>query len=201
MAKKSLLFSGHRFKGATVANGAVASSGKGLAWKAERPEGFWRSFAELDLSNPVEVAAFVARYGDPLGWMPERSSPVSEWVETQRLLRIAADGYERLDNHGVSRVTDDSARYDYAFHLGLPGPGNLRFSADFEHTGKHGLLPRARDLATFMQMSAVQQLYERTPMKRCVECNNWFALEHASALYCSDACKLTAFRRNKKDAA
>ncbi|MBK5567241.1 hypothetical protein [Ensifer sp. SSB1] len=170
------------------------TTGTGQAWEARRPQGFWRTFAEADLSKADIIKGFIARYGDVNSKLPERSA-LKDWQEVQDTLKVAALAYVAPDANGVSHVTTDKALVDHASVLGFPGEGTLHFDVTNEVVRGVGICPRAPSLATFMQMSAVQMIFERTPTRRCDECGHWFALETTRAIYCSAACKSAAHRK------
>ncbi|MDX0948998.1 hypothetical protein GOD93_25550 [Sinorhizobium medicae] len=174
------------------------TSGNGQAWDAKRPQGFWRTFAELDLDRREDVLMFLARYGDPNGALPKRSS-LERWREMQGRLKVAALAYEPPEA-GISHVSKDDARVKHAASLGIPGEGVLQFPAVFE-PGKSGSVPRVLDLGTFMQMSAVMMIFNRMPTRRCDECGHWYAHETARGFYCSTACKSASHRRKHKEVA
>lgn len=55
------------------------------------------------------------------------------------------------------------------------------------------------DLLGAMYVLFMQELLGRAdPLVRCASCGKWFVSRHASKIYCSDACKMKAYRQSKK---
>ena len=66
--------------------------------------------------------------------------------------------------------------------------------------GQLALQPK--DLLACIYIHAMQELLGRTdPLVRCACCGKWFTSQHSTKIYCSDACKMRAYRKNKKDEA
>jgi len=70
----------------------------------------------------------------------------------------------------------------------------------YVHMGTVGqLLLEPQSLLAAMYLLLTQELLGRAdPLSRCPSCGKWFICRHASKIYCSDACKMKAYRQNKK---
>jgi len=66
--------------------------------------------------------------------------------------------------------------------------------------GKGGQLSlQPKHLLACLYIHVMQELLGRAdPLVRCACCGKWFICRHASKMYCSDACKMKAYRQNKK---
>ena len=175
----------------------VTSSGKGREWKTTTARGFWKTFAELDLSSTDQIATFYRRYGDPLGLLAEEgASDTGFWRNYQALLLTAAQAWEPVDAEGISHRTNDAARIKEArwFLRNVP-----RIHVEMEQDRTTGnTVPVAKTLADYMLLSASQMLAANMPMRRCGWCSHWFGLTDARSLYCSVACRNAAHRSRKE---
>jgi len=189
-----LLFDGHRFQAARLALGVVNVKGAGSPYECKE-SGFWRTFAETDLSDETAIRHFIARYGDPVGRLPA-PSPVANWQELQETLKLAATVWGEPDSDGICHASLDAA----TLKSRAPGGGALTVPFTLELKGK-ATARRVRTLADFMQVSAFTMIANRTPMRRCDACGYWYGYEHGGKKYCRPACTDVALRQSKKGAA
>ena len=63
--------------------------------------------------------------------------------------------------------------------------------------GQINLVPK--NLLGALYVLLAQEVMGRAePLTRCSGCGRWFVAKHASRMYCSDACKMKAYRQSKK---
>jgi hypothetical protein len=62
--------------------------------------------------------------------------------------------------------------------------------------GQISLVPN--NLLGAIYVHFVQEVLGRAdPLTRCAACGKWFVARHASRIYCTDACKMKAYRRSR----
>jgi hypothetical protein len=57
---------------------AFEASGGGQQWDTDRPMGFWRNFAAIDLTDTTDALRFVARHGDPFGHLDDNDARLNQ---------------------------------------------------------------------------------------------------------------------------
>jgi hypothetical protein len=168
----------------------LAASGHGRRWSATRPQGFWRDFTELDPADAEAVTAFVRRRGDPDGLLDASTEThTGYWYNLYSVLCTAAQAWEPEDAAGISRLTTERDRLQYA---------NL-FVRNLEYVAKDlepvldpagpGFAFRARTLAAFMTASAASALERHIAFRRCDHCRSWFEVNRKDARFCSGSCR------------
>jgi len=173
----------------------IAAVGPGRLWQTDRAQSFWRTYSEFvpstDVAHGEREAAFIRRFGP----VNEPKTEAGELVTytghiSQGFLAEVARAWEPEGADGLSRVSIDPKRYDYARHVlsrlvlhkAMPDTEvvfdfELRFSI------------QVRSLFAYMSLSAASQLERRAVMRRCNQCSTWFEPPRVDTLYCSDTCR------------
>ena len=96
------------------------------------------------------------------------------------------------------------AQYRYSAGMVLSGVVSAALSAlalpmvEVRKGGQINLVPQ--NLLGALYVLLAQEIMGRTePPIRCGACGRWFDARHASRRYCSDACKMKAYRQTKKN--
>jgi hypothetical protein len=176
----------------------LAASGRGRRWSATRPDGFWRDFTELELADTEAVTAFVRRRGDPDGLLDASTEThTGHWYNLRTVLGTAAQAWEPADAAGISRLTADRGRLEYAnFFVRNPDYPVVKDLEPVPDPAGPGFAFRARTLAAFMTASAASALERRIAFRRCDHCRSWFEANRKDARFCSGSCR--SFHSQKK---
>jgi hypothetical protein len=174
----------------------IGSEGQGQRYELNRPDSFWRSFSEIDLSDRREGRHFVQRYGCPLGGLGTASPEyaLSLWLPVQLPLRAAAQVWLPKDAAGVSRC--DATRTELAARaLARDVPSEVWDETRLvpSNADPVELDPRALTLRAYMVLSALYDLRNANTMRQCF-CGSWFTVRRANALYCSQSCNVIGLR-------
>jgi hypothetical protein len=121
----------------------------------------------------------------------EDELPPSAWLYTDVFLPHPHTG----------RGHDEQARYSAGMLLSAIVSNALGIltvpMVEVRKGGQINLVPR--NLLGAMYVLLAQEIMGRTePPIRCATCGRWFDAGHALRMYCSDACKMKAYRRSKK---
>ena len=220
-ARDTLIFSGRRWPGVRATGNAIVvgltasaqpsvvqlafvASGDGQQWDADRPMAFWRNFAAIDLTDPAEALRFIARHGDPFGYLdrePARPNlpPAGNhpWPALMDALDRIADAWDPPDPNDISFISDDRGRLEVAQRalreLAPPDESGLPEVEWIAHG--RGLVPRAQTLRAFMVASAASALRRGVAMKKCAYCADWFELRRTDAFYCSGSCQAADYKQ------
>ena len=179
----------------------LASDGQGQSYELDRPDSFWRSFSEIDLTDR-RADIFVQRYGCPLGVLGTTSPEydLSLWLPVQLPLRAAAQVWSPADAAGISRCDTDTARTEHAARALVQGmPMEVWDETRLVPSSADPLepQPRALTLQAFMVLSALYDLRNANSMRRCSLCGSWFTMRRTGALYCSQSCNVSELRRQR----
>ena len=221
-ARDTLIFSGRRWPGVRATGNAIVvgltasaqpyvvqlafvASGDGQQWDADRPMAFWRNFAAIDLTDPAEALRFIARHGDPFGYLDRKPAGLSPppagtnqlWPALMYALDRIAHAWDPPDPNHISFISDDRGRLGVAqralrelappYESGLP-------EVEWIAHGR-GLVPRAQTLRAFMVASAASALRRGVAMKKCAYCADWFELRRTDAFYCSGSCQAADYKQ------
>jgi hypothetical protein len=212
MAKiDKIIFSGHSWPAAeawipakhgwpaiTVELGATW---RGKIWSTDAPQAFWRTFCELpfDGVDPDPLAAFVRRWGEPLGRLEGKggSIRIEEWLTLVNDLRHIAEAWSREDRNGISSCSDtkrikEATRW-WREVLFPRVSDTLHPVPDPE--GGAALVLRASRLSAFMAASSASALERRVPMRRCQYCKTWFELLRPDARFCRPSCRALSHKQ------
>jgi hypothetical protein len=225
-ARDTLIFSGRRWPGVRATENAIVvqrwvrksapaepyvlqlafvASGDGQQWDADRPMAFWRNFAAIDLTDPAEALRFIARHGDPFGYLDRKPAGLSPppagtnqpWLALMDALDRIADAWEPPDPNDISFISDDRGRLQVAQRalreLAPPDESGLPGVEWIAHG--RGLVPRAQTLRAFMVASAASALRRGVAMKKCAYCADWFELRRTDAFYCSGSCQAADYKQ------
>ena len=205
MRANQLLFHGHAFPGvsATQKNGmvelAVSARNKGRFWAADKPRGFWRSYAEVDPGSTAQVTEIITRYGDPddimsrpQGRGASRAGDTSQWPRHIKMFARAAQAWDPPGDDGISRMTGDKDRLEAARWFSDPGerpaaylshrmvrPGDIMPAIKELYVSRNpdgDLVLRPFTLLSYMTFSAVLMVQAETPMARCARCSHWYGV-------------------------
>src|SRR5262249_1089069 len=147
----------------------LASDGQGQRYELNRPDSFWRSFSEVDLSDNLhEGRGFIRRYGCPLGVLGTTSPEyaLSLWLPVQLPLQAAPQAWLPKDAAGTSRC--DSTRTELAASALIQDTprevwDETRLVPSDADPGE--LEPRALTLRAFMVLSALYDLRNANTMR------------------------------------
>jgi hypothetical protein len=179
--------------------------GDGQRWDADRPMAFWRNFAAIDLTDTAEALRFIARHGDPLGYLDRepgrpdlpRGGTSQPWLALMDALDRIADAWDPPDPNDISFISDDRGRLEGAqralLELAPPDESGLPEVEWIAHG--RGLVPRAQTLRAFMVASAASALRRGVAMKKCAYCADWFELRRTDAFYCSGSCQAADYKQ------
>jgi len=165
----------------------ITTTGRGQQYQVESAEGWWRDFAELQLTNEQRAISFVRRRGDPRNELtPDRPIHTGRWTELLNRLRPAALCWEYRANFEVSKFIADDDRVALFLHQ-LPAT----WAAEEMGLTYRGLtpIPRAHTLAGYLVAATLSALRRRVSMRRCLYCSSWFELHRAGAVFCSPSCR------------
>ena|SRR5215831_3856458 len=219
--RDTLIFRGRRWPGVQPLKGvtigrffyqfAFRASGGGQQWDTDRPMGFWRNFAVIDLTHGGEVLDFIKRHGDPFGYLdrePDRPNQPpagtnAEWPALKAALGKIAQAWDPLDPNEISFISDDRDRLKVAERalqeLAPPDPDldpDERGLKDIEWIAQgRRLVHRARTLRAFMIASAASALWRSIAMKKCAYCDDFFELKRADAVYCRGSCQAADYKQ------
>jgi hypothetical protein len=176
----------------------LQAEGKPRAWSADVASAIWRTFVEVmdvaDDDGGTQVAAFVGRYGDPLGQLAaERATATADWFNLVAELAPLAGAWGALSAEGISRVERSADARAWLRFAGLKQLAPL-VTLIPDPTGAPDLTPRVDSLAAYLRLSAVSALKREVPMRRCRTCSVWFELFRRDAIHCSTACRVIHHR-------
>lgn len=196
MAQNTLIFSGRRLPRASVkgVDGIYVINPGTLSrpWSVDAPNGLWRSFAEIDLGDEAEVVSFLADWGDVAASSDEpEGTPhtVGEWQELQKALKAVAFAW---------KPSDDNTRRLFVSHSDealVFARFALRRSLAPKVTVEPDGALKCDSLGDYLYCSAAIMLRDKTPLRACDHCGNWFAAHHQRARYCRKACGVAHHRR------
>jgi hypothetical protein len=193
--------------GRMLADGVqLSTSGAGRSWSVTEPQGCWRDYAELSLTDVDAVRRVVQRWGDLSGRLDPRTPVHSgEWYFTHAALGMAAGLWLPPDETGTSHSRDLLGPYQEHIRRFGTEPLSLSpiqgFMAQLtpeilaeislipDPDGSARLVPRALTLRAFLLASAASALDRRAPMRRCLYCNFWFEPRRKDHRFCSRNCK------------
>jgi hypothetical protein len=175
----------------------IGSDGQGQRYELNRPDSFWRSFSEVDLSDPRQGRSFVRRYGCPLGVLGTTSPEyaLSLWLPVQMPLRAAAQVWLPKDAALLSHC--DTARNELAARtLVQDTPREVWDETRLVPSDADPVepQPRALTLRAFMVLSALYDLRNANTMRQCSLCTSWFTVRRTGALYCSQSCNVIGLK-------
>jgi hypothetical protein len=175
----------------------IESDGQGQGYELNRPDSFWRSFSEVDLSDRRQGRSFVRRYGCPLGVLgtKEREYPLSLWLPVQLPLRAAAQVWLPVDAAGISRC--DTTHNELAVRaLVRDTPREVWDETRLVPSDADPVepQPRALTLRAFMVLSALYDLRNANTMRQCPVCGMWFTVRRTGARYCSQSCNVIGLK-------
>lgn len=161
---------------------------KGRSFRVERPEGWWRDFADLSLTHEPQVLSFVQRRGDPFGQLAkDQRALTSEWVGLRSHLQLAAQAWtprERGDCEvSAFRNREAAAAFGAQLPNGWANDLTPSFTRDLEQ------VLTAKSLAAYMIAAAIAALRAQRPMRRCRYCTSWFNVHRPEAEFCSASCR------------
>ena len=149
--------------------------------------------------SPKTAAAFPL---DPIEKKMDKLSlfiePAEAWLRTHasinRLLRISAEYQADDDREAMSSFLEDG--YNYAMG------GSLTFLAKIDPTtGKGYSEIIASSLSSMLEVQWGMSVVADTSHRQCEECPTWFNVAPGSGRpekqYCSDACRMRAYRKRK----
>ena len=171
----------------------LASDGQGQRYELNRPDSFWRSFSEVDLSDRRQGRNFVRRYGCPLGVLGTTSPEyaLSLWLPMQLPLHAAAQVWLPEDAALLSHC--DTTRNELAARaLVQDTPREVWDETRLVPSDADPVepQPRALTLRAFMVLSALYDLRNANTMRQCSLCGSWFTVRRTGALYCSQSCNV-----------
>ncbi len=172
-------------------------SGNGRAFQETRPNGWWRSFAELDVDDKAAVTNWMQRKGHPFKSLTPLKSTLlttARWADVKKFLQPAVALYGKRDADGVARIEADAAACSAALADLLEITKKLiRFDPHVvSHEGKLELQPFALTLDAFLHGSAAHLIDKRLPLNVCLHCGDWFPVYRAGTKYCSTTCRAAA---------
>jgi hypothetical protein len=183
-------------KAAAVRDGILRVE-QGAGWSPVPVAGAWRSFADMDPSNPGQVEAAARRYGpatregrgvgEPLEWwgalVTDLRAAGQAWTDQGE---VAGPDHVEPARIAASRIAERLAR---RFHTegGMlePSLSGLSFQ------------PRALDLDMLLRAQAVHDVATLPPMGRCAFCGAWFSVQgrRSGVMYCSNSHRSAATQK------
>jgi len=177
---------------------AVTSASAGRQWSATEPECFWRSFSELNFTkgDGADVLHFVRRRGDPFNALAQRQqTDTTEWVHPALdLAKVAAAWEPQAGHDGVSRLGEDHERQQEAEEVLRTAllPHAVRDCDVALDPAGPGATVSARSLLAYMTLSAASAFRRAAPMRRCMNCLQWYELRRTDMRFCSASCRAIA---------
>ena len=172
---------------------SVGVSGAGRYWAATEPEGFWRSFSEIDFvyGDGSDVLRFMQRHGEPFGTLDahRRTTDTIDWVAPVLDLHQVASAWDAPTANGLSYLTKEPGRLRQAREVLQTRllPANTS-AFDVVSIGSD-LVKRALNLQAFMTASAASALRRGMPMRQCQHCKDWFEARRRDMRFCSASCR------------
>jgi hypothetical protein len=175
----------------------ISTSGRGRPWSTVEAVGFWRSFAEIQLEDDAAIEDFVQRHGDLNGQLsPKKTVHTGSWKNLQAPCQIIASAWEEPDAEGVSRCQRDLPATQHALlqrHAEKNVLPNTKPILDMAF----GIRLKPVTLSDFMFLSALTMFYQKTPLRRCVVCQDWMSFSRLTAKTCSTACRGQLSRQSR----
>jgi len=194
--------------------GAFGPSGITIAPRDGREESYapletnpalYREFAALP-ESPDALIGFVEAYGplQHLTWIGKRNAPatpqpfdIGPWLDAQRLLQDFVKQWEagsfqpKRFNEYMQTPLDQLALFPDLRKI--PGRASPAFC----------IRPTSLWAALYLQFAIAAA--EDTKPRKCAQCPRWFAVgpnhgRKTSAIYCSDRCRVAAYRQRQKEA-
>ncbi len=154
-----------------------------------------------------EVTALADQYGPLLGSVTRGYADyIDHWYALIRAMRRAVAVWEKARSNGDDREIKRLLRNRAGFKFGTPSkdpgtPANVDLGDENEETR---IRIRPSCLADALWLELALAVGGKQNLGACAECGTWFAIAAGAArsdkLYCSDACKMRAYRKRKKDA-
>ena len=180
--------------------------------KIERFDLFERAPALFrDVASAQTTVEGVTKLADGYGpLLRDRLPDVEDWYSAIRAMRRAVAAWEDAKSTGdyrrVARLIKNRAGYKFGATSNLPGTAANIYLSEDKSTGT-GLRLRIRPscLADALWVQLTLAIDAKQNLVACVECRKWFPVEAGAARsdkrYCSDACKMRAYRKRKKGVA
>lgn len=182
------------------------TSGRGRPMQCDITRAFWRNFAKLDIRDEIRVLKFVARRGDPFGWLkPDHTSSTGGWEDLIGYLKPLADLWGDEDDRGESHITKSDADVTEAFRHALDWKPlfsewvKQQWYVDHDDGNLKNRL-HASTLCGYMLTVAMMQAQERAKMSRCGHCDEWF-IPQRMARFCSPSCRALSSTANLRSRA
>lgn len=200
MEHHKLLFSGNRLPRGHIRNVIVGTTyvepdQPTRPWSATGPDGLWRAFSDIDMGDFEQLVRWLTDYGDVTASTaepPGRRHTIADWQPLHAALKTASQAWSPQwspagDQRDHMAPADSLVHQEAVFALGqLPAP-RLEMKADSTLV--------CSSLADYLYASAAIMLQVGTPLRRCGYCGKWFDASHRKALYCSNACRVAAHRK------
>jgi hypothetical protein len=172
--------------GRDITVATIETTGKGQPWSTKRAQGFWRTFAEMDLENDEAMTGFVARYGDPdCALSPKTPVHTYYWRRLQGLLKPFARAWEQPDPDGFSQFAASESNPAYFAELNEKHFKDVSVVPDPET----GFALHFKNLGDYLIGSALEMARNKPLLHRCDYCGHWHEAARRSARYCSSTCR------------
>ncbi|SFJ31877.1 hypothetical protein SAMN04515648_3460 [Phyllobacterium sp. CL33Tsu] len=170
----------------------VAVSGNGRPVSDVRPNGWWRSFAEINLDDEDAVTNWCRRKGDPFKPVIYQHTTTARWPLLKTTLRQGAAFYRNNRRLKSPSTMDGDPVAISAVLKELLQSKLMRVqyqpSVD-EANGQLIMRPMTATLAAFLLASAAYTIHARLPMDTCAFCGDWFPIYRAGTRFCSTTCR------------
>ena len=178
--------------------------------------GLFRAFAELD--SPEVILSFANQFG-PLGAdasisivdvVPEEpwkmgldlfwAEPLAVWLNEVTAMSEAIALWDALHEHGAGAHADSSQAAELGILMASGIEDRIDIGLSIDDDGFHTVLhPKGLIGALWLQLHLAVE--GDVDFHRCAECRTWFEVSAARGrpdkLYCSDACRMRAYRKRK----
>ncbi len=206
MKTNPLYFSGQRWPLAHVGQAAdpadplgrfsIVAGGKSQSWQERKPRGFWRSFPHY-CESAATGALFVQRYDDPQSRLSDELQTTwnDEWRTYAATFAGIGKAWLREDDAGISYFgrPEGLAMSDQVVAHMRQVLGEHGVTGQWD--AKLGFVPRPKRLLDYMLLSALDAHRRQVPMRKCVECSDFFELHRDHGILCSDQCRLARYAK------
>ena len=150
------------------------------------PDGTWRNFADTEPNDLPQIGAIASRFGPLTPAAADKGEELTVWQNLIDDLRQLAGAWtangDRGDSIAVSNASMSAERMQ--FHLCEAHQNN---GGRFVSFGPGGWMMVTADMAQWWRLTAIRDVSEGAPLRRCRFCGSWFSLtgQRADNRFCS----------------
>jgi hypothetical protein len=159
--------------------------------------------AHLALADTPQTSEGVMAFANTFGPLKgDRYETLDTWFDAIRRMRNTRNGWIRAEETGD--FTAFLKRAGRGMRPGITAQGVYPFLEKDETTGRPRLCLGPENLLDALWLQLAIALDRSESLQACVECGKWFAIKsgrgRSDKEFCSDACRMRAYRRRKGSA-